>query len=89
MKRIIFSAALMAALGLSSCSDQFLEDKQNFDNVTSEVYNDYAGASGRVLDLYWWILPDPNSDANWKYRVPVKLMGFLNQPKSIVDLACL
>lgn len=75
MKRIIFSAALMAALGLSSCSDQFLEDKQNFDNVTSEVYNDYAGASGRVLDLYWWILPDPNSDANWKYPCTGKADG--------------
>lgn len=75
MKRIIFSAALIAALSFSSCSDQFLEDKQNFDNVTSEVYNNYAGASGRVLDLYWWILPDPNSDANWKYPCTGKADG--------------
>ena len=66
MKKIFYSAALLAALSFSSCSDQFLEDKQNFDNVTEEVYNNYAGASGRVLDLYWWILPDGNSDANWK-----------------------
>lgn len=89
MKRIIFSAALMAALGLSSCSDQFLEDKQNFDNVTSEVYNDYAGASGRVLDLYCGFYLIPIRMQIGSTRVPVKLMGFLNQPKSIVDLVYL
>lgn len=75
MKRIMFSAALMAALSLSSCSDQFLEDKQNYDNVTVEVYNDYAGANGRLLDLYWHILPDPNSDASWKYPCSGKADG--------------
>lgn len=75
MKKIIFSAALIAVLGFSSCSDQFLEDKKNYDNVTAEVYNDYAGANGRVLDLYWWILPDPNSDASWKYPCSGKADG--------------
>jgi hypothetical protein len=38
MKRIIFSAALMAALGLSSCSDQFLEDKQNYMKMPASMH---------------------------------------------------
>lgn len=67
MKRTLYSAALIAAMAFSSCSDQFLQDKQNYDNVTEEVYNDYAGASGRLLDLYWWILPDASSNTSWKY----------------------
>lgn len=55
------------ALMLSSCSDSFLKDKKDYDNVTPEVYNDLTGASARVNDIYAWCLPDANSAANWKY----------------------
>ena len=59
----------MTAMTLSSCSDNFLEEKKNYDNVTpTEVYADYTGASARVNDIYAWCLPDANAEANWKYN---------------------
>jgi hypothetical protein len=51
----------------ASCSDQFLEDKRNYDNVTSEVYNYYDGANGRLSDAYSFVLPNSNSSANYRY----------------------
>ena len=47
----------VAALLLTACSDQFLEDKRNYDNVTSDVYNYIEGANARLNDLYAWCLP--------------------------------
>ena len=55
----------MAAL--SSCSDQFLQDKKNYDNVNSGVYEFYEGSLARVSDVYGWCLPNCNTGANWKY----------------------
>lgn len=52
-----FSFGLAAALTLASCSDQFLEDKKNYDNAQSDIYNYYSGASARLADLYSWCLP--------------------------------
>ncbi|MCI1681239.1 MAG: RagB/SusD family nutrient uptake outer membrane protein [Bacteroides sp.] len=67
MKNIkLFSIALMAAFSFASCSDSFLEEKKNYDNVNTGIYNYYSGANARVSDVYAWSLPDPNSDANWK-----------------------
>ncbi len=48
---------LASVLALSSCSDQFLQDKKNFDNVTEEVYNYVEGAQSRVDDVYSWCMP--------------------------------
>ena len=48
---------LTAVLALGSCSDQFLEDKKNYDNAQSDIYNFYSGASSRLADLYSWCLP--------------------------------
>ena len=49
---------LLAITGLfSGCSDQFLQDKQNYDNFTAEIYNDILGAQGRVNFLYYSLLP--------------------------------
>ena len=62
----ILSISLLATLGLSSCSDQFLEDKKNYDNATAEIYNYFEGANGRVNDVYSWCLPAVN-DQTWKY----------------------
>jgi len=64
LKYITFG--LVAVLGLASCSDEFLEEKKNYDNVGTEVYNYYSGALGRVNDLYGWCLPTV-ADLNWKY----------------------
>ena len=40
-----------------SCSDQFLQDKKNYDNVTTDVYNYVEGANARLNDIYGWCLP--------------------------------
>lgn len=62
----LFSLGLVSALALSSCSDSFLEDKKNYDNVNKDIYNYYDGCNGRVNDVYSWCLPTTN-DLNWKY----------------------
>jgi len=64
----LLSKALISVLALSSCSDSFLGDKKNYDNVNVGIYDYYTGANARVSDVYSWALPDPNSDANWKYN---------------------
>ena len=33
----LISFGLLSALALSSCSDSFLEEKKNYDNVTSDI----------------------------------------------------
>ena len=52
-----FSLGLVSVLGLSACSDQFLEDKKNYDNATTDIYNYLSGCNGRVNDIYGWCLP--------------------------------
>ena len=47
----------MSAFALSACSDQFLQDKKNYDNVTTDVYNYIEGANARLNDIYAWCLP--------------------------------
>ncbi len=59
------SMAVASVMALSACSDQFLQDKKNYDNATSDIYNYIEGANGRLNDLYAWSLPD-NGDASWK-----------------------
>ncbi len=59
MKTIKYlSIGFLAVLGLGSCSDKFLEEKENFDNATQGLYNTYEGAKGRVTDIYSWCLPN-------------------------------
>lgn len=69
-KSIIYiSCYLIPALVLSSCSDSFLDEKKNYDNVSTDIYNYYSGANGRVNDVYSWSLPTPNVQESqlWKY----------------------
>ena len=63
----IAGLALLAAAGLSSCSDEFLQEKINYDYADPSVYNYYEGALARVSDCYRYNLPDPNSAANWQH----------------------
>ena len=51
------SFGLASVMALSACSDSFLEDKKNYDNVTAEVYNHIEGANARLNDIYGWCLP--------------------------------
>ncbi|MCD7899347.1 MAG: RagB/SusD family nutrient uptake outer membrane protein [Bacteroides sp.] len=64
----LFSLALTAVMAFASCSDSFLEEKKNYDNVNEGIYDYYSGANARVSDVYSWSLPNPNSDANWQYN---------------------
>jgi hypothetical protein len=71
MKKNIFGFFLLGAgmlISATSCSDEFLKEKKNYDNVTSEVYNDFTGANTRLNDIYAWCLPDASASANWKYN---------------------
>jgi len=67
MKKIIIKGiAITAALAMTGCSDSFLEEKKNYDNVNTDIYNYYSGCNGRVNDIYSWCLP-AYSDQSWQY----------------------
>ena len=70
MKNIIrlFGIGLTATVALASCSDAFLEDKKNYDNVSPDIYNYYSGANARLNDLYSWCLPDVAGNPSYKYN---------------------
>ncbi|MBQ8065524.1 MAG: RagB/SusD family nutrient uptake outer membrane protein [Prevotella sp.] len=56
---------MFSAVALTACSDQFLQDKKNFEKFTAEIYDNYDGAKLRVNSIYGLCLPDPNSGAGW------------------------
>lgn len=67
MKRNIiklFGLGMTVAM-LASCSDSFLEDKNNYDNYGPEIYNDINGATLRVNSIYGECLPNPSSVSAW------------------------
>ena len=48
----LLGLGLVASLTLVSCSDSFLEEKQNYEKFTPEIYNDFQGAELRVNSTY-------------------------------------
>ncbi len=64
----LFSLSLTIIFTLSACSDDFLEEKKNSDNVSEDIYNYYTGCNARVNDIYSWCLPDVNGAPSWKYN---------------------
>ena len=62
MKKIFnIGAVLFAVAGVavvSSCSDEFIQDKKNYSNTSSEIYNYYTGANGRLNECYRITLPN-------------------------------
>jgi hypothetical protein len=54
----------IAAL-LTGCSDQFLKDIQNYNAFSSAIYNDLTGATDRVNDLYYDMLPSSTASIAW------------------------
>lgn len=64
----LFALGISVTMMLASCSDSFLEDKRNYDNVTPDVYNYIEGANGRLNQLYGWNLPNSNSSANYRFN---------------------
>ena len=73
MKTRFFKIAGIAAItlfGLVSCQD-FLEEKQNFDNLSPELYNHWDGVLARLSDAYTWVLPDAQDiDMAYIWRNP-------------------
>lgn len=63
----LFGIGIVSALALTACSDEFLQEKQNYDNVTPEIYNTAEGCQLRVDNIYNWCLPDVNGTPSWKY----------------------
>ena len=63
----LFGFGLAASLTLASCSDDFLQDKQNYDYTGPEAYDDFTGAQLRVNDIYDKCLPSVNSDMSWRF----------------------
>ena len=57
---ILTSALILGtlAMGITSCSDEFLEEKKNYGNFNqTTAYSDYNGAQERLNNLYYWMLP--------------------------------
>ena len=51
-------ATTAIALGLNSCSDDFLKEKKNYGNFNqTTAYSNFNGAQERVNNLYYWMLP--------------------------------
>ena len=70
MKKVnikIAGLALLAAVGFTACSTDFLEEKKNYDLANPALYDDYAGCIGRVNDCYSFCLPNPNGNPDWRY----------------------
>ncbi len=64
----IAGLALLVVFGMTSCSDAFLEEKVNYDDFSSEIYNYYSGAEGRLSNLYQAC--NPNIQASRLYQFP-------------------
>lgn len=64
----ISSLAFLTAAIFTSCSDSFLEEKQNYDSTTREAYNYWSGASARVLAIYRTCLPDAAANASARFN---------------------
>jgi hypothetical protein len=64
-KLSVFVALLTATALFTGCSDQFLKDKQDYDKFSSEIYNDFQGATERVNYLYYLLLPSSTASINW------------------------
>lgn len=55
------------AVCLTACSDSFLEDKKNYGNTTSEIYDYYSGANNRISDLYQACNPNIQAVRGWQF----------------------
>ena len=74
MKRIFNIGAVCLTMAvaavMSSCSDEFIQDKKNYSNTSSEIYNYYTGANGRLNECYRITLPNIQAGGGqiWQYN---------------------
>lgn len=61
------AAFLVSVTLLTGCSDQFLKDKENYNQTTEFVYNDYAGAMKRVDNLYALLMPSGTAGIDYQF----------------------
>jgi starch-binding outer membrane protein, SusD/RagB family len=64
-KYCLSAGLLVAIMLLSGCSDDFLQAKQDYTRFTTAIYNDYAGAKGRINDIYSLCIPRSNTDVSY------------------------
>lgn len=64
----IIAFGMTVALSLTACSDQFLQDKKNYEYVSVDVYNDFEGCCGRLADAYSFVLPNATADPSWRFN---------------------
>ena len=62
--KLIALALFATAMGLSSCSDEFLEEKRDLNNVSAAVYDNFTGAQARLDDIYAWCQPGGSKVSN-------------------------
>lgn len=62
------SVALLTATTFFSCSDEFMQEKKNFDSTTADAYNYWSGALARVADVYKTCLPNCASSPSAMYN---------------------
>lgn len=68
----IVMAAVFSPLIFTSCSEEFMEEKRNYDNVNEGIYDYIEGCEGRLNDIYAWCLPvvgDANGTINRNFPV--------------------
>ena len=41
----LIGLGLIGAMAFASCSEDFLDEKKNYDNVNADIYNDYEGVA--------------------------------------------
>lgn len=68
MKKLQYiGCAFMFSMALVSCSEDFMDELQNYDAVDrNNAYNNYDGAKGRLSDAVVNCMPDVNSNPSWK-----------------------
>lgn len=79
--KFLFAGSMLIAATLSSCSDSFLEDKKNYDNTTSEIYDYYSGANARLSDLYQACMPNIQAVRGWQFPS----MGYADEQSQMTE----
>lgn len=60
--------AVFASMSIfTGCSDQFLQDKDDYSKTTEFVYNNFDGAESRIDNLYALLLPAANGSVSWEF----------------------
>lgn len=59
------SMVFITSLAFIGCSDQFLQDKEDFNKTTKKLYDNLTSATSRVDNLYTLLLPSSGRSVAW------------------------